>query len=120
MNSPTIEATSWGSVRTSIGTFRDVKLWPGGGRGWDWTESGTHHSPGVQPADVGELFDHGAEVVVIGRGRDVRLGVTEEARLAAEEAGVRIEAFETTAAVTRYNELASGTVAVGALIHSTC
>ena len=28
-----------------LGDGKDFKLWPGGGRAWDWRETGTHHRP---------------------------------------------------------------------------
>ena len=68
--SPRITHSSWGRMDVeSIGSGRDFKLYPGGGRAWDWTETGTHHEPGIQPADVGELLDHGSKVVILSRGR---------------------------------------------------
>ncbi len=36
----------------------------GGGREWDWDETGTRHSPGNQPADE-EFLAHGATAVVL-------------------------------------------------------
>ena len=57
----------------SLGEGRDFKLWPGGGRPWDWRETGTEHHPGIQPADVAELLENGAEIVVLSRGRELRL-----------------------------------------------
>lgn len=118
--SPSITAMSWGTVETAAGTFRDAKLWPGGGRGWDWNETGTHHDPGVQPADVEEVLDQGADVVVLGRGQQERLQVTDETLAAIGRRGARAEVLESRAAVGRYNELAEQGRAVGALIHSTC
>jgi NAD(P)-dependent dehydrogenase (short-subunit alcohol dehydrogenase family) len=41
---------------------------PGGGREWNWLETGTHHNPGIQIAEVEELLEHGAGVVVLSRG----------------------------------------------------
>ena len=119
-NSPLIEELEWGSVHTSIGDFRDAKLWPGGGRAWDWNETGTDHSPGVQADDVEELLAHDVEIVVIGSGQSERLGVTPEALDRIGERGAEAEVLESRRAVRRYNELADGGVAVGALIHSTC
>ena len=118
--SPLIERLDWGRVHTSAGSFRDVKLWPGGGRGWDWNETGTHHIPGVQAEDVIELLDKGSRVIVIGCGQNQRLEVTEEAKnlIASREAEAVV--LESNEAVDRYNELARGGAAVGALVHSTC
>lgn len=118
--SPRITSLSWGAVVTAAGAFRDAKLWPGGGRGWDWTETGTHHSPGIQPADVAELLERGARHVILSRGQQHRLKVTPAALEAIAEAGAGAEVLGTTEAVDRYNALAADGVAVGALIHSTC
>jgi hypothetical protein len=118
--SPAITALTWGRIDTAVGAFRDVKLWPGGGRGWDWTETDTHHEPGVRSADIAELVDRGAQVVVIGCGQQSRLGVTSGARTEASDRGMRLEVLDSVAAVARYNELAVAGEPVGALIHSTC
>ena len=118
--SPRILELSWGSVDTDAGTFRDAKLWPGGGRDWDWSETGTDHGAGIQLADVAELLDHGAEVVVLGRGQQERLTVPEDLVATVEELDVEVEVAESRHAVERYNELAAAGRAVGALIHSTC
>ena len=118
--SPRVLSLSWGSVETEVGTFRDAKLWPGGGRGWDWDETGTHHDPGIQVADVEELVDHGARVVVLSRGQQGRLGVPDETVATLEEAGATVEVHRTGRAVDRHNELVAAGRAVGALLHSTC
>ena len=76
MRSPKILAVSWGRMEIEgIGTGKDFKLYPGGGREWDWNETGTRHSPGIQPADVEELLAHGATVVVLSLGMNRRLQV---------------------------------------------
>lgn len=118
--SPRILELSWGSIVTSAGSFRDAKLWPGGGRNWDWNETGTDHGVGVQLADVAELLEHGAEVVLLGRGQQERLSVPDELVATVEAQGVDIEVAESRQAVERYNRLAAHGRAVGALIHSTC
>ncbi len=118
--SPRITDLSWGRVDTQAGTFRDAKLWPGGGRDWDWQETGTDHVPGVQPEDVVEVLDNGAEVVVVGRGQQGRLQVMDETLSRIDDRGAEVVVLETQSAVERYNELAEQGVAVGALIHSTC
>ena len=56
--SPRITHISWGRMEVDgLGTGKDFKLYPGGGRAWDWNETGTRHVPGIQPADVAELLD---------------------------------------------------------------
>ena len=118
--SPKIRELSWGRITTDAGVFRDAKLWPGGGRGWDWNETGTRHEPGVQAADLTDLLQHGARVIVIGRGQRARLRVTDEAIDAAQRSGAACEILGTHEAVGRYNALVADDAAVGALIHTTC
>lgn len=101
------------------GPFKDVKLYPGGAREWDWQETGTRHVPGVQMADVQELLDHGARVIVLSKGFHDRLQVKSETLQMLEDQGVQVLVYETGAAAEKYNEFAEEK-AVGALIHSTC
>jgi hypothetical protein len=118
--SPTIHSLDWGRVDTDHGSFRDAKLWPGGARAWDWTETGTAHRPGIQPVDVAELVEHGARTVVLSRGQQRRLGVMDGTVRQLREQGVAVEVLDSPAAVARYNELAADGHPVAALIHSTC
>src|SRR5207253_1492648 len=68
-SSPHITHVSWGRMEVEgLGAGRDFKLYPGGGRAWDWRETGTHHVPEIQPADIQELLDHGSRVVILSRG----------------------------------------------------
>ena len=118
--SPLITHISWGRIEVEgIGTGRDFKLYPGGGRAWDWTETGTHHKPGIQPADVQELLDHGSKVVVLSRGKLLALRTCPETLQMLRQEGVAYHVKETGAAVKLYNQLAQ-TEAVGGLFHSTC
>lgn len=120
--SPRIAADRWGSIEVEGAerAYRDAKLWPGGSRDWNWDETGTRHAPGIQPADVAELLEHGAEIVVLSRGRNDRLGVMDETVDRLEDAGVEVVVRSTPAAIDTYNELAEKGEPVGALIHSTC
>lgn len=118
--SPKIIRLHWGSVETEAGRFRDAKLWPGGGRGWDWRETGTAHHPGVQPTDVAELLSQGARTVIIGCGQNQRLAVMDETREVIENAGAKLEIYGSGKAVERFNAATENGEAVGALIHSTC
>ena len=119
--SPKILAISWGRMDVEgIGVGKDFKLWPGGGREWDWRETGTNHVPGIQPADVQELLDHGSEVVVLSRGNELALETAPETLSLLRDVGVTAHVEETQAAVKLYNELAGSGRAVGGLFHSTC
>ena len=78
--SPSVLDDGWGFIEVDgIGRLRDAKLWLGGARGWDWNETGTHHRPGIQPADLAELLDHDPDAVVLSRGRELRLETSPEA-----------------------------------------
>ena len=118
--SPRIQRLSWGQIEVEGGVrFRDAKLYPGGSREWDWRETGTHHRPGVQPADVEELLQHGAKHVVLSQGYHGRLQVCPETFRLIQDEGVDVEILGTEAAVRRYNEI-RWDGAVGGLFHSTC
>lgn len=121
ISSPRISHLSWGrlEVEGRDGTFKDAKLFPGGAREWDWKETGTHHEPGVQPADVEELLKRGATVVVLSKGFYERLRVAPETLRMLEDEGVSVYVRETGEAVRLYDELRK-TEKVGMLIHSTC
>ena len=98
----------------------DTKLWPGGGRTWDWRETGTHHVPGIQVADVAELLENGARVVVLSRGMELVLQTCPETLEHLSALGIRFEVAETSEAVRIYNRLVERGEAVGGLFHSTC
>jgi hypothetical protein len=104
----------------SVGSGKDFKLWPGGGRPWDWTETGTHHVPGIQPADVEELLERGSDVVVLRQGVLMRLRTCKQTLELLEAKGVEVKVAETIAAAKLYNRFAAGGRAVGGLFHSTC
>jgi hypothetical protein len=118
--SPSISGFSWGRVTIEgHGSFKDVKLYPGGAREWDWGETGTRHSPGIQPADVDELLSHGATVVVLGTGVLGRLEVREDTLDLLRTRKVDVHVLKTKRAVVEYNALREHGP-VGALLHSTC
>ena len=118
--SPRITHISWGRMEIEgIGQGRDFKLYPGGGREWNWRETNTHHVPGIQIADVEELLNNGAQIIVLSRGMDLVLQTAPETIAFLEEQGVPFHIEETKAAVELYNSLAEHN-AVGGLFHSTC
>jgi hypothetical protein len=119
--SPGVVEDGWGFVEIEgLGRFRDVKLWPGGGRAWDWRETGTDHRPGVLSADVAELLDHEPDLVILSRGRQGRLGVSPETLSLLETHGVSVLRENTDAALATYNRLAAEGRRVAALFHTTC
>ncbi|WP_204012426.1 Mth938-like domain-containing protein [Virgisporangium aurantiacum] len=118
--SPKIVEISWGHMEVDgLGSGKDFTLYPGGGHEWDWSETGTRHSPGIQPEDVEELLRHGAATIVLSRGMESRLEVDPRTLKLLEERGIAVHVAETLQAVELYNELAD-THPVGGLFHSTC
>lgn len=118
--SPRIVDISWGRMEVrGLGTGKDFKLYPGGGRAWDWDETGTRHMPGIQPSDVEELLAHGATAVVLSQGMDLQLQVDPATLTYLRERSVAVHVVETREAVKIYNELADR-IAVAGLFHSTC
>lgn len=104
--SPRITGVAWGKIEVDgAGTFRDAKIFPGGARAWDWRETGTEHVPGIQPADVRELLDHGATTIVLSQGMQKCLEVPPETLEFLDRQGVRVHVLPTQEAVGLYNEL---------------
>ena len=118
--SPRITHLSWGRMEVDDArSFKDAKLFPGGAREWDWRETGTAHVPGIQPADVEELLEHGAAVVVLSKGILERLQVCPETLQMLKERGIPAHVLQTEEAFRFYNELRANE-RVGGLFHSTC
>jgi hypothetical protein len=111
---------SWGRMEVEgLGVGKDFKLFPSGGRTWDWGITGTMHEPGIQPSDVDDLLVYGATVIVLSRGMEQRLQVPQATVEYLEAKSVVVHVAETREAVRIYNELAD-TLPVGGLFHSTC
>ncbi|RMF65413.1 MAG: hypothetical protein D6743_08055 [Calditrichaeota bacterium] len=119
--SPRIKRLGWGRLEVEgVATaFKDAKLFPGGAREWDWRETGTQHSPGIQIADVLELLERGAEEVVLSKGMYERLQVPEETVQFFRRKRIPVHILQTEKAVRLYNELREKT-RVGGLFHTTC
>lgn len=118
--SPKITHISWGRMEVeNIGTGKDFKLYPGGGRAWDWRETGTQHVPGIQPADVKELLEKGSRIIVLSRGMELVLQTCPETLTMLQDVNITVHVLETKQAVALYNQLAE-TEMVGGLFHSTC
>jgi hypothetical protein len=119
-DSPRISHLSWGRIEVEGHLpFKDAKIFPGGAREWDWRETGTRHVPGIQPADVQELIEHGARTVVLSKGVWERLQVCPETLEVLSKNDIQVEILQTEEAVRRFNVLREN-IAVGGLFHSTC
>jgi hypothetical protein len=121
LNSPRIKDVSWGrlEIEGKDEPYKDAKLFPGGSSEWNWRETGTNHEPGIQPADVQELLDHGARVAVLSRGMKECLQVPQETLQFLKERQIETHVLPTTEAVQLYNQLAEKQ-AIGGLFHTTC
>ena len=119
-DSPRISHLSWGRIEVEGHLpFKDAKIFPGGAREWDWRETGTRHVPGIKPADVQELIEHGARTVVLSKGVWERLQVCPETLEVLSKNDIQVEILQTEEAVKRFNVLREN-IAVGGLFHSTC
>jgi len=118
---PRIDHIEWGRMVVSgVGSGKDFKLWPGGGREWDWRETGTRHVPGIQPADIEELVARGCRDIVLSRGMLLKLQTCPETLEALEREGIEVHVAETRQAAEIYNDLIARGRPVGGLFHSTC
>jgi hypothetical protein len=116
-----IVSSRWGRLEVEkLGAGRDFKLWPGGGRSWDWTEFGTGHRKGVQPGELDELIENGCRFIILTTGRMRRLKISEKTVQRARKEKVRLIIVSTGKGVKLYNELVEQGAAVGGLFHSTC
>ncbi len=119
--SPIILSSGWGKIEVAgIGQGKDWKIWPGGGRGWDWSEHHTGHRRGIQPGDVQELIDRGSRVVILTTGRLGRLKVLRETIDLLEAQGIKAVVAGTGKGIDLYNDYARDGAAVGGLFHATC
>ncbi|KAL2867780.1 uncharacterized protein BJX67DRAFT_380719 [Aspergillus lucknowensis] len=113
--SPRIKTiTPCGLEIPGVGAGTDFKLYPGGGRFWDWSETQTKLETGIQVADVEELVQNGATTVVISRGRKNELQIQTEALRYLAERDITVLIANTRRAVELYCALVD-TTPVGAL-----
>jgi len=118
--SPRITTLGWGRIEVEgVGKFKDAKVFPGGAREWDWNETGTAHEPGIQPADVAELLDHGATTIVLSQGQLKQLHVCPQTLQLLQQRSVRTHVLPTAEAVELYNQLREREQVAG-LFHTTC
>ncbi len=118
-SSPLITNLKWGQIEVEGQQYKDVKLFPGGSREWDWRETGTHHRPGIQIADVSELLEKGAKVLILSQGMWNRLQVCPQTLQMLKDEGIEVHILQTELAAKLYNKLRE-TSPVGGLFHSTC
>lgn len=119
--SPRILSFGWGKMEIeNIGHGKDFKLWPGGGRAWDWSEHGTGHRRGIQQEDVQELIVNGCELVILTTGRFKRLKVSQSIIDLLNGQSIEVIVADTKKGIQLYNDFVGKGVAAGGLFHSTC
>src|SRR3954452_20101644 len=116
-----IDHVSWGRLEVQGQTepYKDAKLFPGGSCEWNWRKTETSHRPGIQIADVQELLEHRAKVVVLSRGMAECLHVPRETLEFLKQRQITVHVLPTEHAVALYNKLAQRE-SVGGLFHTTC
>ena len=118
-SSPPITHLKWGQIEVEGQRYKDAKLFPGGSREWDWRETRTQHRPGIQPADVTELLEKGALVLILSQGMWKMLQVCPQTLGLLKEKGIEVHILQTELAAKLDNQLRE-TYLVGGLFHSTC
>lgn len=119
--SPRIISSGWGKMEVeTLGRSKDFKLWPGGGRPWDWSEYGTGHGRGIQRGDVEELVAKGCRVVILTTGRLKQLRVPRTTVDTLKAQAIEVVVADTKTAIELYNDYVEKGTAVGGLFHSTC
>ncbi|HEY1554025.1 MAG TPA: MTH938/NDUFAF3 family protein [Kofleriaceae bacterium] len=115
-----ITSFRWGQIVDSTGrVFKDARLFPGGVEEWDWRKTGTRHDPGIQIADLEDLFTTKPDVVILSRGVDLVLQVPQTTVDFAREHAANVLVLQSEQAVAEYNRRITSERVV-ALVHSTC
>ena len=119
-----ISHISWGRMDVTVEgktyQFKDCKVWPGGAVTWDWTVTGTHNRPGIQPADIEEILEQDIEVMILSKGMALMLRTCPETEHLLQSRGIEYHIKETRRAVALFNRLSSESRRVGGIFHSTC
>lgn len=100
--------------------FRDCKIRPYGASEWRWEETGNHHVPGIQPADIRDILADHPDVMILTRGILLRLKICPEAEELLNMSGVERYFTETRRAVRLYNRLADQGKRIGGVFRTTC
>lgn len=103
-----------------LGRGKDFKLWPGGGRAWDWSEYGTDHGLGIQEGEVQDLILNNCSSVILTTGRFKRLKVPVDTIESLKRQGIAVVVVDTKKGIKLYNEYTRKGLMVGGLFHTTC
>lgn len=123
MSAPIIKHLEWGKMIISQDgrdyQYNDCKLWPEKSKEWNWKETGTHHVPGIQIADLQEFIDK-VDVVILSQGMDLILQVPQQTIDYVKNKGKECHVGQTKDMADLYNKLVKEGKKVGGLFHSTC
>ena len=115
-----IDNIKWGEIVVAGKKYKDIKIWNGQCKEWDWNETGTRHQPGIQTADLKEFINE-VDYIILSRGFENKLLTTPElVNYLSDLETKRLYILPTEEAVKKYNRFAAMGYRVGALIHSTC
>jgi hypothetical protein len=98
-----------------VGAGPDFKLYPGGGKFWDWSETRTKPETGILVSDVEELVAHGATTVILSLGRENELHVDPATLRYLAERDITVIVASTWKAARLYCELVDSRP-IGALL----
>ncbi|MFH1539560.1 MAG: Mth938-like domain-containing protein [bacterium] len=112
-----IDSYSFGRIVIDGRTYTsDVIILPDSVIGNWWRKSG--HS--LATDDLGDVFRHSPELLIVGQGASGIMDVPESTRKAIESKGIKVIAQPTDRAVQTYNEAAERGENVAAALHLTC
>jgi hypothetical protein len=114
--SPTVDSYEFGSITVDGQEYTaDLIILP------DRVIAGWRRREGhaLWPQDLADVLDARPELLIVGTGASGMMHVTDEARRAADEAGIELRASPTARAVDSYNRLRSHR-RVAAALHLTC
>jgi len=74
----------------------------------------------LSPEDIETVLKAKPSVLVVGCGASGIMKIADQTREILEQHGIKLEAFDTTKAVRKFNELSQAGINVAAVMHLTC
>ena len=78
------------------------------------------HGHKLGPEDLDRVIEAAPAILVVGTGASGMMRISDRTRRLLRENNIELEAFETGAAVARFNELCESGASVAAALHVTC
>lgn len=122
-----INSMSWGEIEVTNGyiteVYKDLMIWPDNCCEWNWKKDGTKHSPGITVKAVQNLFNTGANFIILSSGVHDKLKLPKETKKFLEDMkrifGIEYVYANSVLCVALYQELFKKK-RIGMLLHSTC